>query len=47
MFAEITGMPVSIRLAADKSLVESELGRTIQGFKYDNYSGTCLKSQDK
>ena len=45
MFESVTGRVVRTRLAADKALVEMEL-RSIPGFKYDNYSGTCLKSQD-
>jgi len=45
MFESVTGRVVRTRLAADKALVEMEL-RSIPGFKYDNYSGTCLESQD-
>ena len=45
MFESVTKRIVKTRLAADKSLVETELA-SLPGFKYDNYTGTCLASQD-
>lgn len=45
MFESVTGKTVRTRLAADKALVETELS-SIPGFKYDNFTGTCLATQD-
>ena len=46
MFNIVTGQPVRSRIAAHKDLVIKELSSVIPKFNYDNYSGTCLRSED-
>ena len=46
MFNRITHMDVNTRLEAEKYRVETELSSIVPNFNYNNYSGTCLPSQD-